>query len=172
MLLIEITEKNLGIGKQEASSKIPYILRKAARAVVVDSQDQVALIFDPKHNHHKIPGGGVNNGETVRQALKREVKEEAGCAISLIDELGLVIEYRNRIEIIQISYVWLAKVRGKIGHPKFDKDERAEGHQLKWVSLQQAVRLFRNDKPRLYEGHFMWKRDSELIKIAAKTLNS
>ncbi|MFH1890591.1 MAG: NUDIX domain-containing protein [Candidatus Kuenenbacteria bacterium] len=171
-LIREITEKSLKIGNRAENFNTPYTLRKAARAIVFDKNGKIPIIFDPKHNHHKIPGGGVDKGESLMQTLKREVKEEAGCDIHVIDEIGIVIEYRNKIKILQISYVWLAKLKGKAGEPEFDKEEIAEGHKLKWVSPKEALKLFKNDKPRLYNGHFMWKRDYELLKLGGKMIKN
>ena len=53
--------------------------RKAVRAVVFDNENKVALINVSKHNYYKLPGGGIENFESVEDALRRECLEEAGC---------------------------------------------------------------------------------------------
>lgn len=170
-LLKEFTEKNLGISQQKIDFDLGYKVRHAARAVVIDKNGKLPLLFDAKHNNHKIPGGGVDRGETIKQALKRETREEAGCNIKVIDEIGLIIEYRNGYKILQISYCWLARVEGKIIEPQFDEEELSEGFSLKWINnIDEAIRLLKKDKPREYSGPFMRARDLLFLQKAKELI--
>lgn len=45
--------------------------RDAARAVLLDQNDQVYLMYVAVHGYHKLPGGGIDEGESVEQALAR-----------------------------------------------------------------------------------------------------
>lgn len=89
-----------------------FQVREAVRAIVYDQDDNVAVLNVSKRNYHKLPGGGVEEGEDVDAALKRECQEELGCEIEIIGELGQIIEYRKMFQLKQISLCYLAKVAG------------------------------------------------------------
>jgi 8-oxo-dGTP diphosphatase len=46
------------------------------------------LLWKIKHNHYEFPGGKVNPGETYKAAARREVAEEIGCEVNIINYLG------------------------------------------------------------------------------------
>lgn len=62
--------------------------RQAVRVVLLDSNRQVAIINVQKFGYYKIPGGGIEAGETLIMTAKREVKEETGYKCKIITELG------------------------------------------------------------------------------------
>jgi 8-oxo-dGTP pyrophosphatase MutT (NUDIX family) len=77
------------------SDKVLVKDRPTARVLLVNRLDEVFLInthFDPElglEPRWLTPGGGVDSGETVREAAVRELFEETGIKISQ-DELGEV----------------------------------------------------------------------------------
>lgn len=68
-------------GKIIPKSKEDYKIRTAARAIILDSNNLIALISIPRQGYHKLPGGGLEEGEEIKETLIREVKEEAGIDI-------------------------------------------------------------------------------------------
>ncbi len=70
-------------GNKVRIPKSKLILRPSAYAVIVD--DGKALLIKSRHGgKYYLPGGGVNIGERIEVALKREVKEETGIEIDVI----------------------------------------------------------------------------------------
>lgn len=60
------------------------IERRAARVLLVDADDRVLLFEginpdDPDRPFWMTPGGGIEEGETVEAAARRELAEETGC---------------------------------------------------------------------------------------------
>jgi ADP-ribose pyrophosphatase YjhB (NUDIX family) len=58
----------------KANSIVP-----AVSAIVTDDQDRILLIRRTDNNYWSIPGGQVEPGESLPQAVTREVAEEPAC---------------------------------------------------------------------------------------------
>ena len=59
-------------------------VRAGARAILFDDDNEVALVYETAYDHYKLPGGCVEPGETLEQALRREIAEEVGATIRSI----------------------------------------------------------------------------------------
>ena len=70
--------------------KIYY--REAVRSVI-RKEEKILLIYSEKNGDYKLPGGGVEEGETYEEALIREVEEEAGYRVLVKEEILQVMEY-------------------------------------------------------------------------------
>ncbi len=167
-LLKEITEKEIGIKNPE---KVIFKQRTAVRAVLMDKNGNVALLFVGKHNYHKIPGGGVEKDEELFDALKREVLEETGHHFILQEELGIITEQRNKIKEFQTSYCWCAKVDGEKEEHAFTEKELSQGFVLQWMPLEKAIETIKSEKPDEYEGKFIIIRDLVFLEEARSMLH-
>lgn len=163
-LIKELTNKDVGL----KNKKVPeYRVRKAARAVVFDREGKVAILHASKHGYHKIAGGGIESGENIKVALSREIYEETGCTAVIKDEVGIIIEYRDNIKLLQISYCYVAVVK-KHGEPHFTESEKDEGFKLEWFTINEALKKFKKDNLSTYGAKFMSTRDSIFLKEAQK----
>jgi 8-oxo-dGTP pyrophosphatase MutT (NUDIX family) len=91
----------------------------------------VAEIEDPQTGAvlHRPPGGGIEEGESPEQAVRRELQEELGIRLATIRELGTV------------DHVWFWKGR-----------EVRERAWLFLASSSDDARLSRGDSPELVEA--------------------
>lgn len=164
-LLREITEKD--ITNKETYEEISYKIRKASRAVVFNEENKIAILNVSNDNYHKLPGGGIERDEDIITALRRELIEEVGVEVDVLDELGMIIEYRDNFKQLQISYCYLCKVVGEYQETSFTEEEKNNGFILEWVSLNEAISILENDNPEKYMGKFIRERDLEFLKNAA-----
>jgi 8-oxo-dGTP diphosphatase len=140
--------------------------RAAARAVVLNSKKEMALLHVKKHDYYKLPGGGIKEGESRIAALHREVGEEIGCRITSLKQVGLILEHRTRIKVTQLSFCYLARLKGKPGETDLDEGERALGFETEWRSMGKALSLIENSNKSDYLAKFMTVRDALFIRKA------
>lgn len=167
-ILAIIKDEDLGTGVPAPES---YAERSAARGIVFDREGNVALFHATKNHYHKLPGGGVEEGEDVETALRRELAEEIGCEVEDVRELSVIEEYRNKLRLHQISHCFLAKVSSEKGEPHLEAGEVEEGFVPRWVPLGEAVAILESEGTvEDYQGKFMQKRDLLFLKEAQRVL--
>lgn len=67
-----------------ANSLVP-----AVSAIVTDQARRILLILRTDNGYWSIPGGGVTPGESVKDAVAREVKEETGIDCEVTGLVGI-----------------------------------------------------------------------------------
>ncbi len=148
-----------------------YYDRKAVRAVLIDSAGQVYLMYVGLHGYHKLPGGGIDQGEDNFQALTRELKEEVGCEAVIIRELGEVIEHRDYNATLQTSYCYLAQQVGTKHPNEIEQGEIDEQmSEVMAANIDHAIQLLEADKPDDLEGRFIQRRDLVFLREAKASM--
>lgn len=83
-----------------------------------------------------LPGGGIDPGESVIQALHREVYEETGWRIAPVRRLGVFVEYRWAADMDhwrrKIAHIYLCRPIRRLG-PPIEPD-----HVPEWMEIEQA----------------------------------
>lgn len=85
----------------------------------------------PEKGYWSIPGGKVEMFETFHQAVKREIKEEIGVEIEIIDLLGICDHIIRSEKSHWVSPPFLCKITK--GEPKIM--EPTKHIDMKWFSL-------------------------------------
>jgi 8-oxo-dGTP pyrophosphatase MutT (NUDIX family) len=161
------------------SSRDGYSLREAARAVVVDDDNAIALLHVTRDHYYKLPGGGIEGDEDASEALERELLEEIGTTAEIVANLGTVQEYRYYWNMDQVSYCYLAKQYGKKGEPNYTEEELNEGFEIVWAkNIDEAITLLESSKDVAYDDSdimrnvtFMRLRDVAIAEKARLLIN-
>jgi len=169
-LLAEISDRTLGLGSEELLFS-RYELRKSARAILLNTDGAMAVQHLTKRGFHKLPGGGVDVGESVEDALVREVREEVGCACSVGDLVGVVVEYRNKASLLHISYCYTSTVEGEVGEPTYEQAELDDGQETMWLSPKEALAALEADNPEIYKARFILAREVAFVREYLSTSN-
>lgn len=142
------------------SKRIP---RRAVRSVMIDGGGLIALQYVGKFDLHTIPGGGIDVGENILDALKREMLEETGCDCEILRELGYVEENRGTHDFTQISYYYLTKTVGEKGILSLTEEELEEETSIEWHTLEDSIKLINRKTPANYWHNFVRIRDNTVL---------
>ena len=155
------------LGTDGMSAKTPRI---TARAIVKNKDGLYAVMYADKFKLHSLPGGGVEDGEDVLTALRREVYEETGCVCDKIQELGIVSENRARLDYTQINYYCLATPAPTPGENHLTESELESRTMVKWVTFDELVRLINEQEFDRIQGKYLKARDVAALKEYSKLI--
>lgn len=164
--LLLILDQNKIDPSVSADNRDAYFLRRAARVVLYDENSAIALMYAAQKDYYKLPGGGIDDGEEVQQALERELMEETGCVAKIVKELGIVEEWRDSDSMHQVSYAFSATKTAQDSLPNFTQSEIDEGFELRWVkNIDEAIRLTESNAQRSdVSVSFMAQRDTAILR--------
>ncbi len=126
--------------------KSEFLKEISVRIVVIDDNDDVALLYSNKGDFYVLPGGRMENGETPQESVIRESKEETGCNVEVLKEIGKTIQIKAKKRKIEESLCYLARVLGEKRQPDFQEEESSEGFIIFWLSIDDAKRRIGSNK--------------------------
>lgn len=92
----------------------------------------------PYPNTWHLIGGGVNYGETLSYAIKREVKEEAGIEVEIVKSLGFDEDFEPNKHGELTHYIFLVFLAEYIsGEIKADNDIE----YLEWIPKEKLSKI-------------------------------
>ena len=140
-LIYKVTDTDIGEIAVEMNNPT---IRIGARGIVIREDGKIAVFNKANKNEYKLPGGGIEEKEEPEEAFKREVLEETGCEVEIINFLGTIEEHKSLGNFKQISYVYVAKVIKDTKELYLTEKEKDEGARLLWETPEKALELIKN----------------------------
>lgn len=136
------------------------------RGIIV-RDGKLAMQYSNRDGEYKIPGGGMEPGETYVDALVREVKEETGLFVlpNKAVPLGEILEVRKDIfdetkKYICHSLFYYCEETGEEEELHLTRSEIEKGYKVKWATPQEIY------ETNMKIGKDPWiMRDTAFIKM-------
>ena len=148
--------------------------REIVRAIVVDDDGYFYFVRADRDDDFgravviETAGGGVENGENLEDAIKRELAEELGADVEIITKIGTVSDYYNLIYRHNVNNYFLCRVIS-MGEPNLTEDESNKFH-LSTLRLTYEDAVRENEKSRGYMlGRIIGNREMPIL-IRAKEI--
>ena len=114
-------------------------MRKTARAIIIDNGKLLVfyrrkIINGEVVTYYAIPGGHLEDNETLEDTVVRELKEEMNLDIKILDYLGMIFVDN------QEEYYYHCKIIGgdiKFGGEEFDRCNDDNYYEIRWVSVDE-----------------------------------
>lgn len=125
-----------------------------AVGALITKGNKVLLHHRTDYDMWDLPSGGMKKGETIFQALKREVKEETGLNIKPIKITGVYQNYRKGVIVLNFLV--------KVISGKLTKNEEAD--DFKYFDYQKLPKNFPSKQKERILDYFR-NKERALVKI-------
>ena len=156
-----ITDREI-LGTDGLSSAPPHV---KARAILRNPRGELALTHEAAFGIYVLPGGALEDGESVEEALRRELREETGCRVLRCQELGCVEENRAHSDSAHLSCYYVVDTDTETFSPSLTAEEERAGVTVAWVPFEEARRLITEERCGTAQQKFLRARD--LAALAA-----
>lgn len=114
-----------------------YTKRPGAYGVIENDNNLIAIV--KTKTGYFLPGGGIENAESLVECLKRECLEEIGCEISVLENFAQGNYYfystTSNINMESIGYFFTCQI------DKFLDVVIEDDHELIWLDTEEAILL-------------------------------
>lgn len=104
------------------------------------------VLLSRQWDGYDFPGGGIKLGETIEEALKREIKEETGLDVRMGDVVACensFFKYRQKEKYVQsiLIYYLCEIVGGKISLEFIAESEKDYIGEAEWINLDAVGKI-------------------------------
>ena len=142
------------------------------KVLLVNSNKELLLGYS--HNEYQFPGGHVEEGESLIDALNREILEETGLLLNITDinpfacNIGYWKDWpekgKNRKTEVYY-YEVLCDLKPNIDKIKYTEHEKEGNFSLRYIPLDNIEEVLEDNTKKYGDKHGITKEMLELIKI-------
>ena len=145
---------------------------KKVRGIILNDEGQILLLHSNRHNGYSIPGGTVEDEESIKDTVLREVFEETGAEIIPIKIVGKYYHTSKNFnydgitfDSNRVEYFYFCKFKGFQEHNLGLKGEFDDGDiRIEFLDYEDAMRarLLKRDKSmieRAMNEYLLYKAD-------------
>lgn len=115
-------------------------LRIACRGILVDG-NKILLSHEVKQGKYVLPGGGLEEGETLFQCCEREVQEETGYIVKAKEHIIEVREYDE--DTLHESHIFTCEIKNH-GERHLTQHEVNIDMTPEWFLIDDALEIFKS----------------------------
>lgn len=150
--------------------------REIVRAIVVDDAGSYYFVRAVRDDEFgaatliETSGGGVEPGEDLNEAIRRELQEELGAEVEILAEIGVVSDYYNLIHRHNINHYFLCRVKS-FGNKHLTEDEMDRFH-LSTLKLSYDEAMAEYEKRACTPlGRLIANREKPILKRARELID-
>lgn len=150
--------------------------RNIVRAIVYDDEGYFYFVRADRDDIFakavviETAGGGVENGEDLSEAIKRELREELGAEVEVITKIGVVSDYYNLIHRHNVNNYFLCRVVS-FGERHLTDDEINKYHlSTLRLTYDEAVAEYERCKNSKL-GRLIGQRELPILKMAKEIID-
>lgn len=144
-----------------------YKDRNIARAIIFDGNKYIFAHIDRDDefaslSYIETSGGGVKKGETLEEALRRELEEELGLQVEIVAYLGQVIDYYNLIGRRNLNHYFLVRKTGELPKNLMEDEKMFNLHPVELTYEEAKAEYKRIESDKL--GKLVARREEPVLE--------
>jgi len=109
---------------------------------IIKKANKYLMVHVVKMDIFTFPGGGVEENETLEDCLKREVLEETGVVVKVLEKKVSITEYFE--ESVWTNHYFICEYLNNDFEVNLTEEEISLGMEVTWKTFEEIMNIFEN----------------------------